>query len=140
MNFDKLYLSFCRLTFTGLHSFAVIVKKQGMLSSPAPRRWQKTRNWVFYVSKKSHVLIAKLSATIRPKLLINGYIIGQRIILNLDTGAQIFIPSTHLPSMTPASFELQSYNGTSINVCGSICATFNLGLIKIDEAVSSRRR
>ena len=102
---------------------------------------KKLGNGSFYVSKKSHALIAKLSATIGPKLLINGYIFGQRIIFNLDTGAQVsciprkFIPATHLSSMTPAPFELQSYNGTSINVYGSICASFNLGSITIDKAI-----
>ena len=36
----------------GLHSPADIVENQGISSSPAPRRWQKTRKWVFLCVKK----------------------------------------------------------------------------------------
>jgi len=93
------------------------------------------------VSKKTPALIAKLSASIGPKLLINGRIFGKTVKFILDTGAQVsclprhYIPADKLASLAPAPFELQSYNGSSINVYGSLSCSVQCGTILLKDAL-----
>jgi hypothetical protein len=93
------------------------------------------------VSKKTPALIAKLSASIGPKIIINGLIFGQTIKFILDTGAQVsclprkYIPADKLATLAPAPFELQSYKGSSINVYGSMSCSVKIGTITLNNAV-----
>jgi hypothetical protein len=102
---------------------------------------KKLRQGTFYVSKKTPALIAKLSASIGPKLIINGLIFGQTIKFILDTGAQVsclprkYIPADKLATLAPAPFELQSYKGSSINVYGSMSCSVKIGTITLNNAV-----
>ena len=93
------------------------------------------------MSKKTPALIAKLSASIGPKLLISGSIFNQTVRFILDTGAQVsclprkYIPPNKLATLAPAPFELQSYNGSSINVYGSLCCSLQFGTILLKDAL-----
>ena len=102
---------------------------------------KKLGSGTFHVSEKTPALIAKLSASIGPKLLIDGLVLGQTVKFNLDTGAQVsclprkYVPQARLATLSPAPFELQSYNGSTINVYGSISCSVQFGTISLTNAL-----
>ena len=106
-----------------------------------PEEAKKLDSGSYYASNKSRAGISSVSPRIGPKLNIFGQLFDQDILFQVDTGAQVsclprkFVPSTLMKTLTPAPFQLESYNGTIIKVFGCLKADPKIGTISLKSCI-----
>ena len=102
---------------------------------------KKLRNGSCEASHETRAVISSVNPKIGPKINIFGQVFDQDVLFQIDTGAQVsclprqFVPSSLLKTLTPAPFQLESYNGSIIKVYGCLKCDIQIGSIDLTDCI-----